>query len=50
MHVKKELDLQLLLLSRKEIAKVALNNSRFIIMDDETAAFNLLNDTNIIKK
>ena len=41
---KKELDLQLLLLSRKEIAKVALNNSRFIIMDNETAAFNLLNE------
>lgn len=43
-EIQKELDLQLLLLSRKEIAKVALNNSRFIIMDDETAAFNLLNE------
>jgi histidinol dehydrogenase len=43
-EIQKELDLQLLLLSRKEIAKVALNNSRFIIMDNETAAFNLLNE------
>ena len=43
-EIQKELDLQLLLLSRKEIAKIALNNSRFIIMDNETAAFNLLNE------
>jgi histidinol dehydrogenase len=43
-EIQKELEQQLLLLSRKEIAKVALNNSRFIIMDDETAAFNLLNE------
>jgi histidinol dehydrogenase len=43
-EIQKELDLQLLLLSRKEIAKIALNNSRFIIMADETAAFNLLNE------
>jgi histidinol dehydrogenase len=43
-EIQKELDLQLLLLSRKEIAKIALNNSRFIIMDDATAAFNLLNE------
>jgi histidinol dehydrogenase len=43
-EIQKELEQQLLLLSRKEIAKAALNNSRFIIMDDETAAFNLLNE------
>lgn len=43
-EIQKELDLQLLLLSRKEIAKIALNNSHFIIMADETAAFNLLNE------
>ncbi len=43
-EIQKELDLQLLLLSRKEIVKIALNNSRFIIMDDATAAFNLLNE------
>jgi histidinol dehydrogenase len=43
-EIQKELEQQLLLLSRKEIAKIALNNSRFIIMDDETAAFNLLNE------
>jgi len=43
-EIQNELEQQLLLLSRKEIAKVALNNSRFIIMNDETAAFNLLNE------
>ena len=43
-EIQKQLEQQLLLLSRKEIAKVALNNSRFIIMDDATAAFNLLNE------
>ncbi len=42
--VQKELELQLPLLSRKDIAKVALTNSRFIVMDDSTAAFNLLNE------
>jgi len=42
--VQKELELQLPLLSRKDIAKVALSNSRFIVMDDSTAAFNLLNE------
>ena len=43
-EIQKQLEQQLLLLSRKEIAKAALNNSRFIIMDDATAAFNLLNE------
>ena len=42
--VQKELELQLPLLSRKDIAKVALSNSRFIVMDDSTEAFNLLNE------
>ena len=42
--VQKELELQLPLLSRKDIAKEALTNSRFIVMDDSTAAFNLLNE------
>ena len=42
--VQKELELQLPLLSRKDIAKVALTNSRFIVMEDSTAAFNLLNE------
>ena len=42
--VQKELELQSPLLSRKDIAKVALTNSRFIVMDDSTAAFNLLNE------
>jgi len=42
--VQKELAIQLPLLTRKDIAKEALNNSRFIIMEDETVAFNLLNE------
>ena len=42
--VQKELELQLPLLSRKDIAKVALTNSRFIVMDDSNEAFNLLNE------
>jgi histidinol dehydrogenase len=42
--VQKELAMQLPLLTRKDIAKEALNNSRFIIMEDETVAFNLLNE------
>jgi len=42
--VQKELEVQLPLLTRKDIAKEALNNSRFIIMDDENVAFNLLNE------
>jgi len=42
--VLKELAMQLPLLTRKDIAKEALNNSRFIIMEDETVAFNLLNE------
>jgi histidinol dehydrogenase len=39
-----ELAIQLPLLTRKDIAKEALNNSCFIIMEDETVAFNLLNE------
>jgi histidinol dehydrogenase len=42
--VQKELELQLPLLTRKDIANAALNNSRFIVMEDTSAAFNLLND------
>ena len=42
--VQKELAIQLPLLTRKDIAKEALNNSCFIIMEDETVAFNLLNE------
>ena len=43
-HIKKELDRQLPLLTRKEIAGAALKNSRFIVMEDSTAAFDLLNE------
>ncbi len=42
--VQKELELQLPLLTRKDIAKAAINNSRFIVMEDTSAAFNLLNE------
>ena len=42
--VQKELAMQLPLLTRKDIAKAALNNSRFIVMEDTSAAFNLLNE------
>ena len=43
-EIKKELDRQLPLLTRKEIAGAALKNSRFIVMEDSTAAFDLLNE------
>ncbi len=42
--VQKELAIQLPLLIRKDIANAALNNSRFIVMEDTSAAFNLLNE------
>lgn len=42
--IKNELDLQLPLLTRKEIAGAALNNSRFIVLEDPAAAFDLLNE------
>ena len=42
--IKNELDRQLPLLTRKEIAGVALKNSRFVVMEDSTAAFDLLNE------
>ena len=42
--VQKELELQLPLLTRKDIAKAAINNSRFIVIEDTSAAFNLLNE------
>ena len=43
-HIKKELDRQLPLLTRKEIAGAALKNSRFIVMEDPSIAFDLLNE------
>jgi histidinol dehydrogenase len=42
--IKKELDRQLPLLTRKEIAGAALKNSRLIVMEDPAAAFDLLNE------
>ncbi len=42
--VEKELDVQLEALPRKEIARLALGNSRFILMKDKTEALNLLNE------
>ena len=42
--IKKELYRQLPLLTRKEIAGAAVKNSRFIVMEDSTAAFDLLNE------
>jgi histidinol dehydrogenase len=42
--IKKELDRQLPLLTRKDIAGVALKNSRLIVMEDPAAAFDLLNE------
>jgi histidinol dehydrogenase len=42
--VKAEIALQVLLLSRKEIAATALENSRLIVMEDIDAAFELLNE------
>jgi histidinol dehydrogenase len=42
--IKKELDLQLPLLTRKEIAGAALKNSRLIVMEDPAVAFDLLNE------
>ena len=42
--IKNELDRQLPLLSRKEIAGLALKNSRFIVMEDAAYAFDLLNE------
>jgi histidinol dehydrogenase len=43
-EIKNELDQQLPLLTRKEIAGAALKNSRFVVMEDSTAAFDLLNE------
>jgi histidinol dehydrogenase len=43
-RVKKEIAVQLAVLPRKEIAAKALENTRFIIMEDVNAAFNLLNE------
>ena len=42
--VKKEIELQIELLSRKTIAGKALSNSRFIVMQNVDEAFELLND------
>jgi len=42
--VRKEIDLQILKLSRKEIAAIALQNSRFVVMENVDIAFDLLND------
>lgn len=42
--VKGEINRQLPMLSRTNIAAGALKNSRFIVMEDESAAFELLND------
>jgi histidinol dehydrogenase len=43
-YVRKEIDLQLLQLSRKEIAAKALQNSRFVVMENAVTAFDLLNE------
>ena len=43
-NVKKEIDLQLKLLSRKEKIEKSLNNSRFVIMENINDAFDLLNE------
>jgi histidinol dehydrogenase len=42
--VKKEVEAQLAQLSRKEIAEKALNNSSFIVIEETTTAFELLNE------
>jgi len=42
--VKKEVEAQLVQLSRKEIAAKALNNSSFIVIENTTTAFELLNE------
>jgi histidinol dehydrogenase len=42
--VKKAIDIQLQQLPRKDIAVAALQNSRFIVMQDVNAAFDLLNE------
>lgn len=42
--VTKEIDIQLAQLPRKEIAAKALQNSRFVVMEDVDAAFDLLNE------
>jgi histidinol dehydrogenase len=43
-NVKNEIELQVELLSRKKIAEKALNNSRFIVMQNVNEAFELLNE------
>lgn len=43
-NVKKEMDQQLKLLSRKEKIEKSLNNSRFVIMENINDAFDLLNE------
>jgi histidinol dehydrogenase len=43
-EVKKAIDIQLQQLPRKDIAVAALQNSRFIVMQDVNAAFDLLNE------
>ena len=43
-NVKKEIDLQLKLLSRKEKIEKSLNNSRFVIIENINNAFELLNE------
>ncbi|UAY51154.1 histidinol dehydrogenase [Ferruginibacter albus] len=42
--VKKEIKIQLSLLSRKEIAEKSLANSRFVVMENADTAFDLLNE------
>jgi histidinol dehydrogenase len=43
-NVQKEIDMQLQQLSRKEIAAKALQNSRFVVMENAATAFDLLNE------
>ena len=43
-NVKKEMDMQLQLLSRKKIIEKALSNSRYIVMNNSNTAFDLLNE------